>query len=97
MAAASVAGLSCATEAEDVEGVGCEEELSLAEEVLRGLRMSDGFLTQFWEIDSGTGPNKSGEKKLEPKRASLVLSEPAPPPMGPQNFFSKKQLVPNDR
>ena len=79
MAAASVAGLSCATEAEDVEGVGCEEELSLAEEVLRGLRMSDGFLTQFWEIDSGTGPNKSGEKKLEPKRASLVLSEPAPP------------------
>ena len=95
MAAVSVAGLSCSAKAEDVEGVDCAGELSLTEEVLYGLRISKGFLTQFWEIDLGTGPNKSGEKKLEPKRASLVLSDPAPPPVSPQDFLPQGQLVSN--
>ena len=62
VAAESVAGLSCSAEAEDVDGVDCAEELSLTEEVLCGLRISKGFLTQFWEMDSGTGPNKSEKR-----------------------------------
>ena len=73
-----IAGESITSD-EEAEELCCAEELLLAEEVLLGLRIKCGFLTQFCETDSGTGPNKSAEKKLEPKRASLVLSDPAPP------------------
>ena len=60
-----------------------------------GLRIYWAFLTQFFETDSGTGPNKSAEKKLEPNRASLVLADPAPPFMGQQNFLPQNYFVPN--
>ena len=40
-------GFSCSAKAEDVDGDECAGALSLAEEALRGLRMSEGFLTQF--------------------------------------------------
>ena len=40
-------GFSCSVKAEDVDGDEWVGALSLAEEALRGLRMSEGFLTQF--------------------------------------------------
>ena len=79
VAVSSATDLRYSTEDEEAEELCCAEELGLAEEVLLGLRIYWAFLTQFCETDSGTGPNKSAEKKLEPKRASLVLADPAPP------------------
>ena len=79
VAVSSATDLRYSTEDEEAEELCCAEELGLAEGVLFGLRIYWAFLTQFFETDSGTGPNKSAEKKLEPNRASLVLGDPAPP------------------